>query len=207
MISVSLVEDDDGLRANVAEYLESTGEYQCISGYSSAQEAIKHLPSDGPDIVLMDIDLGRISGIECIRALKPQMPETLFVILTVFADTDKIFEALAAGASGYLLKHQPPAKLLEALREVLAGGAPMSAPIARKVVASFQVKPSRPSESNNLSPREIEVLNGLAQGLLYKQMAEKMDISIETIRTYTRRIYEKLHVRSRTEAVAKYFSS
>ena len=206
MITISLVEDDNELRANIAEFLQSTGDFLCVSGYSNAKEAIERLPIDRPKIVLMDIDLGEMSGIECVHELKPVMPECQFLMLTVFADTDKIFNALAAGASGYLLKHQPPAKLLEALEEVLAGGAPMSAPIARKVVASFQSKLPTQDKSYHLSPREIEVLEGLAKGRLYKQMADQMDIGIDTIRTYVRRIYEKLHVKSRTEAVAKYFT-
>ena len=206
MTFISMVEDDADLRANIADYLESTGEFKCVSGYSSGEEAIQRLPADRPQIVLMDIDLGRKSGIECVHHLKPLMPKCHFVMLTVFADTDKIFNALAAGACGYLLKHQPPSKLWEALREVLAGGAPMSAPIARKVVASFQVKTPHTNEYNNLSPREVEVLEGLANGRLYKQLADQMNISIETVRTYIRRIYEKLHVNSRTEAVAKYLN-
>ena len=206
MISISLVEDDNDLRGNIAEFLHSTGEFLCVSGYSSGKEAVKKLPTDRPQIVLMDIDLGQMSGIECVHELKPLMPECQFLMLTVFADTEKIFNALAAGASGYLLKHQPPAKLLEALQEVLAGGAPMSAPIARKVVASFQSQPPLQGKPYNLSPREIEVLEGLAKGRLYKQMADEMDIGIDTIRTYVRRIYEKLHVKSRTEAVAKYLN-
>ncbi len=152
MTTISLVEDDDDLRATVGDYLQSTGEFRCISGYSSGEQALKRLPADRPQIVLMDIDLGPMSGIECVRKLKPLMPECQFVILTVFADTDKIFNALAAGASGYLLKHQPPTKLLDALHEVLAGGAPMSAAIARKVVASFQSKPPNPEKISH--PRD-----------------------------------------------------
>ena len=197
MISISLVEDDDGLRKHIADYLESTGTYRCISAYTSVKDALQKLPGDGPQIVLMDIDLGRDSGIECVRTLKPLMHQCLFVMLTVFADTEKIFDALSAGASGYLLKHQPPAKLLEALEELLEGGAPMSPPIARKVVASCQ------SKTDSLSAREFEVLKGLSQGLVYKQIADRMGISPATIRTYILRVYDKLHVKSRTEAVAK----
>ena len=207
MTSISLVEDDDALRSNIAEFLESTGKFQCISGYSNGKEAVKNLPTDQPQIVLMDINLGKMSGIECVYELKPLMPDCQFLMLTVFSDTEKIFDALAAGASGYLLKRQAPSKLLEALQEVLAGGAPMSAPIARKVVASFQNKPPPQGKPYNLSPREIEVLEGLANGRLYKQMADEMSIGIDTIRTYIRRIYEKLHVKSRTEAVAKYLKN
>jgi DNA-binding NarL/FixJ family response regulator len=177
-----------------------------VSSFAYAEEAVEALPADRPQIVLMDINLGAMSGIDCVRALKPRMPESLFVMLTVFENPEKIFSALAAGASGYLLKRQPPAKLLEALNAVLAGGAPMSAPIARKVVASFQNKPVPPADKANLSARENEVLECLAKGYLYKQIANHMGISIDTIRSYIRRIYEKLHVRTRTDAVVWYMN-
>ena len=204
MTTVSIVEDDAKLRANIAEYLQGTRKFRCVSGHASAEDAIARLPEQPPQIVLMDINLGAMSGIECVRRLKPLMPKSQFVMLTVFEDTEKIFDALAAGASGYLLKRQPPAKLVEALHEVLAGGAPMSAPIARKVVASFQNHATNQDEKEQLSPREIEVLDRLAKGYPYKQIGSELGISIDTIRTYIRRIYEKLHVQSRTEAVAKY---
>jgi DNA-binding NarL/FixJ family response regulator len=152
----------------------------------------------------MDINLGGMSGIECVRQLKPQMPAAQVVMLTVFEDTEKIFSALAAGASGYLLKRLAPAKLLEAIREVHEGGSPMSAPIARKVVQSLQPSAAAGDETIALSPREREVLGGLAEGQAYKQIADKLGVSIHTVRNYIRRIYEKLHVCSRTEAVAKY---
>ena len=146
-----------------------------------------------------------MSGIECVRLLKPLIPGTQVVMLTVFEDTEKIFSALAAGASGYLLKRLSPVKLLEAIREVHEGGSPMSAPIARKVVQSLQPAPSAPSdEATALSPREREVLNGLAEGQAYKQIGDKLGLSIHTVRNYIRRIYQKLHVRSSGEAVAKY---
>jgi DNA-binding NarL/FixJ family response regulator len=207
MTTVSIVEDDAKLRANITEYLQGTRKFRCVSGHASAEEAIASLPDQSPQIVLMDINLGVMSGIECVRRLKPLMPKSQFVMLTVFEDTEKIFDALAAGASGYLLKRQPPAKLIEALHEVLAGGAPMSAPIARKVVASFQNHATSQSEKEQLSPREVEVLDRLAKGFPYKQIGSELGISIDTIRTYIRRIYEKLHVQSRTEAVAKYLKS
>ncbi len=204
MTTVSIVEDDEALRKNIADYLRATRKFRCVSSYASGEEAVEKLPADQPQIVLMDINLGAMSGIDCVQALKPRMPDTLFVILTVFENAAKIFSALSAGASGYLLKRQPPAKLLEALNEVLAGGAPMSAPIARKVVASFQGKPVSASESENLSSREKEVLDCLAKGFSYKQIAGHIGISIDTIRSYIRRIYEKLHVKSRTDAVVWY---
>ena len=152
----------------------------------------------------MDINLGLMSGIDCVKQLKVLVPDLMILMLTVYEDTDQIFEALSAGATGYLLKRVSPTKLLQAIREVHSGGSPMSSSIARKVVASFQ-KTSRAGEKQaHLSPREEMVLNCLAKGLTYKQIADQLGISIDTIRTYLRRIYEKLHVQSRTEAVAKY---
>ena len=214
MISISLVEDDDQLRTNISDYLKSTGEFVCLSGYSNGEEALNKLPFDGPQIVLMDIDLKLMSGIECVHKLKPLMPESLFIMLTAFGETDKIFEALSAGACGYLLKQHPPAKLIEALKEALGGGSPMSPLIARKVVASFQDIPPLEAQTAgsiedacHLSPREIEVLEGLARGLSYEHIASQIKVSIHTIRTYIRRIYDKLHVKTRTQAVAKYYNS
>ncbi len=152
----------------------------------------------------MDINLGDMDGIECVRRLTGLMPTAQVLMLTVFEDTEQIFRALTAGASGYLLKRMPPKKLLEAIEEVCAGGSPMSAPIARKVVQSFKLTPAQGDESADLSPREHSVLNGLADGLAYKQIADQLGVSIHTVRNYIRRIYEKLHVRTRTEAVAKF---
>jgi DNA-binding NarL/FixJ family response regulator len=203
-ITVSLVDDEADLREHIAGYLNAAGGIQCKSTYGSAEEALKHLPVDQPDVILMDINLGGMNGIECVRRLKQVMPRAQVLMLTVFEDTEKIFQALAAGASGYLLKRLPPAKLVEAIREVLGGGSPMSASIARKVVQSFQSSPAHGNDAGDLSQREEEVLNGLAEGLAYKQIADELQISIHTVRNYIRRIYEKLHVRSRTEAVAKF---
>jgi DNA-binding NarL/FixJ family response regulator len=152
----------------------------------------------------MDINLGGMNGIECVERLKAEVPAMQILMLTVYEDTDQIFKALAAGASGYLLKRSSPTKLLQAIREVHAGGSPMSSSIARKVVASFQKSKQSGGKQTHLSPREEMVLDCLAKGLTYKQIADQLEISIDTIRTYLRRIYEKLHVQSRTEAVAKY---
>lgn len=204
IIKVSIVDDEVDLRENIAGYVDVAEGFRCISVHGSAKEALANLPNEKPDVVLMDINLGGMSGIECVRLLKPQIPETQMVMLTVFEDTDKIFSALAAGASGFLLKRLAPAKLLEAIREVHEGGSPMSAPIARKVVLSLQPVLARGDETTGLSPREREVLDGLAEGQAYKQIADKLGVSIHTVRNYIRRIYEKLHVCSRTEAVAKY---
>jgi len=202
-IRVSIVDDEADLRENIAGFVDAAKGFQCISVHKSAEEALVQLPKEKPDVVLMDINLGGMSGIECVRHLKPQMRDTQMVMLTVFEDTDKIFSALSSGASGYLLKRLAPEKLLEAIREVHEGGSPMSAPIARKVVQSMQVH-RPPDDTAELSPREREVLDGLAEGQAYKQIADKLNVSIHTVRNYIRRIYEKLHVRSSAEAVAKY---
>jgi DNA-binding NarL/FixJ family response regulator len=153
----------------------------------------------------MDINLPGINGVECVRRLKDQCPDTQFIMLTVYEDTDNIFNALAAGATGYLLKRSTKAELLQAIRDVMKGGSPMTTHIARKVVQSFQKPPARPPEPDfELSPREREVLDLLAQGFLYKEIAEKLGVTYETVHTHIRRIYEKLQVRTRTEAVAKF---
>ena len=203
-ITVSIVDDEADLRKHIAGYLGAAGNIRCISAYASAEEALAHLPQDKPDVILMDINLGEMDGIECVRRLSSLMPDALVLMLTVFEDTEKIFHALSAGASGYLLKRLSPRKLVEAIEEVCAGGSPMSAPIARKVVKSFKSTPAQGDESADLSPREHSVLDGLAEGLAYKQIADQLGVSIHTVRNYIRRIYEKLHVRSRTEAVAKF---
>ena len=206
LIKVALVDDEADLRENIAGFVDAAKGFRCVSAYPSAEEALVRLPQDQPDVVLMDINLGGMSGIECVRQLKPRLPAAQIVMLTVFDDTEKIFSALAAGASGYLLKRLAPAKLLEAIREVHEGGSPMSAPIARKVVQSLQKNPVKADPSADLSPREREVLEGLAEGQVYKQIADRLGVSIHTVRNYIRRIYEKLHVQSRTEAVAKFLT-
>lgn len=204
VITVSIVDDEADLREHIAGYLAAAGNIRCISGYASAEEALEHLPRDKPDVILMDINLGEMDGIECVRRLTALVPEAQVLMLTVFEDSEQIFRALAAGASGYLLKRLSPRKLLEAIEEVFAGGSPMSASIARKVVKSFKTTPAPGTESEELSPRERSVLDGLAEGLAYKQIADQLGVSIHTVRNYIRRIYEKLHVRTRTEAVAKF---
>jgi len=207
MISVSIVDDEKELRESIATFINGSPGFRCISAYGSAKAALQGLPADRPDVVLMDINMAGMTGIECVAQLKELMPEVQTVMLTVYEDTGQIFNALSAGASGYLLKRSKPSKLLEAIREVHEGGSPMSSSIARKVVASFQKSGPRGEKSPNhphLSPREEAVLNHLSKGYTYKQIAYELGISIDTIRTYLRRIYEKLHVQSRTEAVAKY---
>ncbi|HEY4415158.1 MAG TPA: response regulator transcription factor [Verrucomicrobiae bacterium] len=204
IITVSIVDDEADLREHIGGYLAAAGNIRCLTHYASAEEALQHLPQTKPNVILMDINLGGMDGIECVRRLTALMPQAQVLMLTVFEDPEQIFRALSAGASGYLLKRLPPKKLLEAIEEVVAGGSPMSASIARKVVQSFKTTPARGDESADLSQRERSVLDGLAEGLAYKQIADQLGVSIHTVRNYIRRIYEKLHVRTRTEAVAKF---
>lgn len=204
MISVSIVDDEKKLCESIATFVNGSPGFRCVSIYGSAEAALKHLPTDQPDVVLMDINMAGMDGIECVKHLKTVMPKVQVIMLTVYEDTEKIFRALAAGATGYLLKRFTPDELLQAIQDVLVGGSPMSHAIARKVVASFQSANQAGEQQNLLSPREERVLDCLAQGLAYKQIAYELGISINTIRTHLRHIYEKLHVQSRTEAVAKY---
>jgi len=203
-IAVSIIEDDAPARGILADWIRRTPGFRCAGVHGSGESALATLPAGKPTVVLMDINLPGMSGIECVRRLKPLLPDTQFVMLTVYEDAEHIFNALAAGASGYLLKRMPRAELLSALKNVYAGGSPMSSNIARKVVQSFQRSGSQFSEAEDLSPREREVLELLARGYLYKEIAESLQISVPTVNTYIRRIYEKLHVRSRSQAVAKF---
>jgi DNA-binding NarL/FixJ family response regulator len=204
MISVSIVDDEKSLCESIATFLNGSPGFRCVSIYGSAEAALKHLPDEHPDVVLMDINMAGMNGIECVSRLKALVPQVQIVMLTVYDDTDQIFKALAAGATGYLLKRNDPEELLQAIRDVLAGGSPMSNSIARKVVASFQKTGPGGEKRVPLSSREQAVLDCLAQGLAYKQIGDQLGISINTIRTHLRHIYEKMHVQSRTEAVAKY---
>jgi DNA-binding NarL/FixJ family response regulator len=179
--------------------------FRCVHTYSSAEKALPDIVKNKPDVVLMDINLPGISGIECTRQLKAHQPGLPIMVLTVYDDDEKIFESLKAGASGYLLKKTPPAKILEAIAELHNGGSPMSSRIARKVVQTFHAIGTSSEETENLSKREHEILIYLAKGYRYKEIAEALFISIETVRTHLRNIYEKLHVRSRSEAVLKVY--
>jgi DNA-binding NarL/FixJ family response regulator len=203
-ITVAIVEDNDQLRNTLARVLGRAEGFRCVSHYGSAEAALESLPKDRPDVVLMDINLPGMNGVECVRQLRTLLPDSQVVMLTVYEDTDSIFNALTAGAAGYLLKRTQTKELLEAIREVHRGGSPMTTHIARKVTQSFQRAGPSPQPTENLSEREQEVLNCLSQGFLYKEIAEKLGISYETVHTYIRRIYEKLQVRTRTEAVAKF---
>jgi DNA-binding NarL/FixJ family response regulator len=205
-IRVSIVEDDDSVRAILKDWLSCAEGFEFVSGFQCGDESLLRLPGQKPDVVLMDIKLPGISGVECVRRLKPQMPLTQFVMHTVYQDSNHIFEALQSGATGYLLKQSPHDQLLAALRYVHAGGSPMTSYIARRVSQIFPEEPAKieTDERLVLSPREREVLEMLACGFLYKEIAESLEISVKTVDTYIRRIYEKLHVRSRSQAVAKY---
>jgi DNA-binding NarL/FixJ family response regulator len=203
-ITVSIVEDIEQLRTTLARVLNRAEGFKCLSQYGSAEDALKDLAKVRPDVVLMDINLPGINGVECVRQLKQLLPQTQVIMLTVYEDTENIFSALAVGASGYLLKRTKSAELLEAIREVHRGGSPMTTHIARKVTQSFLRAGPSQQPTENLSQREQEVLDCLSQGFLYKEIAEKLGISYETVHTYIRRIYEKLQVRTRTEAVAKF---
>jgi DNA-binding NarL/FixJ family response regulator len=203
-ISVSIVEDTDKLRATLARVLNRAEGFRCLSQYANAEDALKDLPQVRPDVVLMDINLPGMNGVQCVRQLKTLLPQIQVMMLTVYEDTENIFNALAAGASGYMLKRTSSKELLEAIQDVQRGGSPMTMHIARKVVQSFQHTSASAQATENLSEREQQVLDLLSQGLMYKEIAEKLGISYETVHTYIRRIYEKLQVRTRTEAVAKF---
>lgn len=203
-IRVAIVDDDVPARQILASWISRAEGFLCVSEQDSAEGALRALPAVQPAIVLMDINLPGLSGIEAVRRLKPLLPGTQFVMLTVYEDADHIFDALAAGAVSYLLKRTPRDELLAALRDVTQGGSPMSSNIARKVVQSFQQTRAAGASAETLSPRELEVLDLLARGYLYKEIAESLGVSLATVNTYIRRIYEKLHVHSRAQAVAHY---
>ncbi len=204
MIKVSIVDDEKELCQSIATFVNGAPGFRCVSMYHSGEAALENLTKDRPDVVLMDIHLTGMSGIECAGRLKALVPQIQIMMLTVYEDADQIFKALSAGASGYMLKRLTPSKLLEAICDVHGGGSPMSSSIARKVVTSFQRSNRPDGEKTHFTSREQMVLDCFAKGLTYKQTAEQLNISIDTIRTYVRRVYEKLHVQSATEAVAKY---
>ncbi len=203
-ISVSIVEDNRGTRESLKELLGRASSLRCVGAHPNAEEALRHIPAERPDVVLMDINLPQMSGIECVGRLKECLPKTQVLMLTTYEEGDLIFDSLRNGASGYLLKNMPPAELIQAVEQVHAGGAPMSMQVARKVVNHFQ-KIRRPlSEMEKLTKREQEILALLAKGYLYKEIADQLGITLSTVRAHLHTVYEKLHVQSRTEAVVKY---
>jgi DNA-binding NarL/FixJ family response regulator len=203
-IRVSIIEDDKPAREILARWLSRAEGFKFVSQFESGEDCLSRLPQQKPDVVLMDIKLPGMNGVECVRQLKPQLPLTQFVMLTVYEDSNHIFHALQAGATGYLLKQTGYNELLAAIKYVHAGGSPMTNYIARLVAQCFPLTPSQSNADDELSPREHEVLGMLARGFLFKEIAETLKINIHTVDTYCRRIYEKLHVRSRAQAVAKY---
>ncbi len=208
-ISVCIVDDNRDLRFALEEILGLSAGYSCVGVMATAEEAIYQLPILKPDVVLMDINLGtKETGIDCVRVLKPLLPKTNFMMCTVYEEEEKIFEALSAGASGYILKKTDPTRMLAAIRELYEGGAPMSSQIARKVVNVFQQKTpekEKAGEMDLLSERENEILELLAKGLMYKEIAAQLFLSPETVRKHVYHIYEKLHVNNRVAAVNKFF--
>jgi DNA-binding NarL/FixJ family response regulator len=203
-VKVAIIEDDAWIRENLGARITQTEGFVCAGTYRTGEEAIERLPAQAPDVVLMDINLPKMNGIECVRRLKMLIPSAQILMLTVYEDSDKIFNSLLAGASGYLLKRTPQAEILDAIAEVHRGNSPMTGHIARKVVQYFNQRGSVGPDMEKLSNREREVLDHLARGVPYKEIASALTVSIDTIRAHIKGIYGKLHVHSRGEAVAKY---
>ena len=206
-ITVCIVEDDAELRENISSYINASPGFECLGAYGTAEEALTAIPRQNPQIAIVDINLPGMNGIQCVRNLAQILPALQITMFTVYEDTHRIFDALAAGACGYLLKSTRPEKLLEAIREIHQGGSPMTSHIARKVVQAFKPAASTVLSVNQLSVREQQVLDLLAQGYPYKVIATNLGLSLSTIRTYVQRIYEKLHVQCRTDAVVKYLGA
>lgn len=204
LTSVAIVEDNNDFRASLEHYLNEAPGYRCVCACSVAEEALQKIPKLLPDVTLMDIHLPNMSGMECTRRLKELCPSVQILILTVYEDNERIFGALKAGASGYLLKRADPADILRAIQEVKQGGAPMSSQIARRVVHSFRGEPADSAKKESLSQREEEILQHLSKGYSTKEIADRLSVSVNTVRTHLQHIYDKLHVRSRTEAVVKF---
>jgi DNA-binding NarL/FixJ family response regulator len=203
-IKVAVIEDDEWIRENLASRIRQSAGYAFAGSYRTAEEALVELPGKAPDVVLMDINLPKMDGIECVRQLKLLVPTAQVLMLTVYEDSDKIFNSLLAGASGYLLKRTPQAEILESIADVYKGNSPMTGHIARKVVQYFNQRGSAGGEVEKLSKREREVLEQLARGVPYKEIAGVLSVSIDTVRVHIKGIYGKLHVHSRGEAVAKF---
>jgi DNA-binding NarL/FixJ family response regulator len=207
MTRIAIVEDNKVIRESLMEFVQTDAECQCVYACATAEEALKEMPKQQPDIILMDIQLPDISGIECTGRLKQLMPSVQIIMVTVYEDTERIFKALRSGACGYLLKRCTPEELVAAIREVRQGGAPMSREIARKVILSFQEPVAATAEVEGLSPREREILELVAAGLPNKQIAARVGLTDGTVRWHLRHVYHKLHVRSRTEAALKFLSA
>lgn len=206
MTKVAVVEDNKVIRESLAEFVQADPEFTCVCVCGTGEEALKVLPRHAPDIVLMDIQLPKMSGIECAAQLKQSLPAVQIIMVTVYEDTDRIYRALRAGACGYLLKRCTPEELIAAIHEVRDGGAPMSREIARKVISSFQEPLTAAAEVEGLSPREREILELLADGFPNKEIADRVGLTDGTVRWHLRHVYHKLHVRSRTEAALKFRS-
>jgi DNA-binding NarL/FixJ family response regulator len=204
-IRVIIVEDDREMREGLELIVRSNSTLECIGTCSSGEEALEFIQANVPDIVLMDIHLPGISGIECIRRLKPALAFTQFMMCTVYEDNDNVFDSLCAGATGYLLKNSPPSKITDAIIDLYHGGSPMSSVIARKVIQALRPSAEPSKDMEKLTNREREMLDLLAKGYRYKEIADQLSISFETVRTHIHHIYEKLHVQSRTEALNKAF--
>jgi DNA-binding NarL/FixJ family response regulator len=203
MTSVAIVEDNRGFREKLVNYLNEASGYKCILACDTAEDALRLVPVQCPDVVLMDIHLPKVSGVECTRKLKELCPSVQILILTVYEDNDRIFGALKAGASGYLLKRADPTEILRAIQEVKQGGAPMSSMIARRVVQSFRDTDPTAPPSEKFSQREEDILQQLSKGYSTKEIADRLSVSVNTVRTHLQHIYDKLHVHSRTEALLK----
>lgn len=206
MIKIAIVEDSQTTREGLETIVNLSPEYRCVCACDTAEVALRVLPKHQPDVVLMDIQLPSMSGIECVAQLKKLLPAAQVIMVTVYEDPDRIFRALRAGASGYLLKRATPEQVLGAIRDVQQGGAPMSGEIARKVIAHFQKQEATSAEVEKLSAREREVLELVSQGFANKEIADKLGVAVETVRWHLKHIYTKLHVRSRTEAALKFRS-
>ncbi|HWX21856.1 MAG TPA: response regulator transcription factor [Candidatus Binatia bacterium] len=204
MTKIALVEDNRTTREGLQRIIDLWPSYKCICACETAEEALRLLPPQEPDIVLMDIQLPGMSGIECVGRLKELLPAAQVIMLTVYEDPDRVFSAIRAGASGYLLKRSTPEQVFSAVREVQEGGAPMSAPVALKVFSYFRNQAAASAEVENLSARESEILELIVQGFSNKEIAARLSLSIETLRWHLRHIYKKLHVHSRTDAALKF---
>jgi DNA-binding NarL/FixJ family response regulator len=203
-IKVSIVDDDEGIRLSLASLIRRVPAFRLLGDYPNAEVALKEIPLHPPDVVLMDINMPGMTGVECVRQLKALVPQVQFLMLTVYEDSDSLFNSLRAGASGYLLKRTASKHLLDAIQDVHAGGSPMSPQLARRVVMFFNQPAAAESQMARLTAGEKEFLDQLAKGYAYKEIGDRMNISIDTVRSYVRTVYEKLHVHSRTEAVVKY---